>query len=307
MPRRYFENFPFLFYNNKLCRDISRRAKLVESETNSPYVFYPYTLNNQLRSDQLADYYFEDPKLDWLVYLSNGIIDPYYGWYLDDEKFDDLIRQKYTSLEQAQKKIIFYRNNWYNDRTELSPSFYDNTLAKQYKKYYEPIWGSGSKIVAYRRKPEDITMNINRILQYSILTDNASKTFSTAETIDIRLTGTNTVGTGELVFSNSTTVTIKNVSGITTANSSDTKFIIGETSGANVTVDSVITVYENFNEEEEIFWSPVSYYDYERELNESKKELRLIDLSLTDFLIDEFTDKLKDDIDPDTNLPIEET
>ena len=150
-------------------------------------------------------------------------------------------------------------------------------------------------------------MNINRILQYSILSDTASKAFTTAETIDIRTTGTNTVGTGELVFSNSTTVTIKNVSGITTANSSDTKFIIGETSGANVTVDSVITVYENFNEEEEVYWSPVSYFDYERELNESKKELRLIDLSLTDFLIDEFTDKLKDDIDPDTNLPIEET
>jgi len=150
-------------------------------------------------------------------------------------------------------------------------------------------------------------MNINRILQYSILSDTASKAFTTAETIDIRTTGTNTVGTGELVFSNSTTVTIKNVSGITTANSSDTKFIIGETSGANVTVDSVITVYENFNEEEEVYWSPVSYFGYERELNESKKELRLIDLSLTDFLIDEFTDKLKDDIDPDTNLPIEET
>lgn len=306
MPRRYFENFPYVFYNNKLCRDISRRVKLVESETNSPYVFYPYTVNDQLRSDQLSSYYFDDPKLDWLIYLSNGIIDPYYGWYLNDEKFEQLIVEKYSSLEQAQKKIIYYQNNWANDTTELSPSFYDNTLAKQYKKYYNPIWGIGSKIVGYRRKQDDTTMNTNRILQYTISAENSNTEFIQSELIDIRITGTNTVGTGELIFANSSSITIKNVSGITTANSSDTKFIIGETSGANVTVNSVITVYENFNEQEEVFWSAVSYYDYEQLLNEQKKQLKLIDLSLTDFIVDEFNTKLKDDIDPDTNLPIEE-
>jgi hypothetical protein len=235
--------------------------------------------------------------------MSNEIIDPYYQWYLNDAQFESLIIEKYGSIEHAQKKIIFYRNNWDSDDRELSVSFYNNTLQQSWKKYYSPIWGPGNKIVSYKRKQFDATTNLNRIVEYNISANNTSNGFIAGELVDIKIPGQDaTVGTGEVIIANSTILRIKNVDGNTSANSTFNKTIVGETTFANVTVSNADITFQNFTVDEGVFWSAVSYYDYETEINEQKKNIKLVGSGQHILLVDQFQQAMNEDVDSTTNL-----
>lgn len=288
----YFTKIPTIYYNNSLCRDISRRAKIVDDAArNSPYVFLPYEIKNSLRSDLIADYYYNDSQLDWLIYLSNRIVDPYYGWYLDQSSLNDLIIQKHGSLENSQKKIAFYRNNWANDDTEISVSQYNNTIALSWRKYFSPVWGNRSKIVSYKRKQFDATINTNRIIEYG----SGNSSFTVGELVDIKETlNGSTLGVGEVVFSNSSILRIQSVSGNTTANTTHQKIIVGESSNSIVTVSTSNTILENITSEEEVFWSPVYLYEHENEKNEQKKVIDLIDSDRVYDIVSQFEERLSE-------------
>lgn len=301
----YFTKLPNIIYSNTIVKDITRRAKIVEGDAGkSPYVFYPYELNNEHRADHIADYYYGDPYKDWFIYMSNDIIDPFYGWYLSEDQFNELMIEKYGSVENSKKKIKYYRNNWYNDDEELTVSFYNNTLANSDMKYYSAVWSPNTdKIVKYVRKKDDHTMNTNKILEYTITTNNYIHSFISGEIVDLKNTGQEaTVATGELVTANSTKIRIQSVSGNTTANSSLVLDIVGEDSFANMSVNAVSTVQENISNGEAVYWSPVYYYEWEQELNEQKKNILLVSDEDADIVIEQFERKINEDVDPETGL-----
>lgn len=304
MPHRYFEKLPNILYSNTIVKDISRRARLVQDKNRSPYVFYPYELVHDLRPDHVAEYYYEDAYLDWFIFMSNEIIDPYYGWYLNEDKFNDLMIQKYGTVEKSKKKIKFYRNNWYTDDTELSVDYYNNTLSNDWKKYYSPVWSiTAEKVMSYVRKQDDVTMNTNKILEYTITANNSNVSFTNNEIVDLKLNGQEaTVGTGELVTANTTKIRIQSVSGNTFANSSVILNIVGEDSSCNCSVNAVSTVQENITNNEAVFWSPVYYYDWEQELNEQKKNILLVSSDDMPTLMRQFERKINEDVDTETGL-----
>jgi hypothetical protein len=157
--------------------------------------------------------------------------------------------------------------------------------------------------MSWGRKEDDTITNTNRIVEYTITSNANANTFNVGEQIDVKITGfTEKVGAGEIVVANSSVLLVQSMSGNTSANSTHTKTIVGETNSANVTVNGVTILYENFPEDEEKFWTPISYYDYEVELNEAKKTIRLVDSGVHQLLVDEFARKLRDGVDPLTNL-----
>lgn len=286
----YFSKLPNIFYNNQQCKDITRRVKLDQNPRVTPYLFYPYEIENELRSDQVSENYYDDPFLDWFIYVTNGIVDPFYGWYVSEDKFNDLMVQKYGSLELALKKIKFYRNNWDNDSTELSVSSYNNTLPLEWRKYYDPIWATKSKVISYKRKQIDTTINTNRIIEY-----NAGNNFIVGEIMDVKATlNGSALATGEVVFSNSTITRVQSVIGNTFANTSLPRVVFGETSKSFVTVTQANTIVENITSSEEVFWSPVSFYDWEREKNEQRKNIDLIGNRSTLEIMNEIDRKLSE-------------
>lgn len=297
MPQ-YFRNFPTIIYNGREVRDITRVAKIENTDTASPYVFYPYTITHWLRSDNIAEYYYDDPYNDWLVYLSNKIIDPYYQWYLTNDALHSLIVEKYGSIEIAQRKVKYYQNNWSDDDIQITPSFYNNNLPDLHKKYYNPVFSSNQKIISYKRKEDDVVTNTNRILQYTIASNNANIAFTAGELVNVRATGQDaTIGKGEIAFSNSTVIQLQSVSGETHANSTVQKDLLGTVSGANCTVNAVSIHMENFSNNEAIFWSEVTYYDWEVLQNELKKDINLVSDALAPLLVNEFRQKISEDAD----------
>ncbi len=186
---KLFAKYPTIFYEGLKCVDMTRRVKISSESRRNPNLFYPLTLNAGLRADSLADAYYDDAELDWLIWFSNDIIDTYYEWYLDEFEFNEFIRQKYGTTEFAIKKTVFWRNNWAPDDTELSPSIFNNNIANDAKQYYSAKFGPGTDVISYIRKRADWRVATNKILQYNV-TYTTGNSFSNGEILDIKFGNT---------------------------------------------------------------------------------------------------------------------
>ena len=293
MPDQFFKKFPTISYSNTVCRDITKRVVINNDIKTNIDLYYPIEIEAGFRPDQLTEAAYQDEELDWMIYLTNNIVDPYYEWYIGEIDFNDFIVTKYGSSANAQEQIRFYRNNWYEDDNQITPETYETVIDLAWRKYYEPVFTPTNHIYSYRRKKEDWVVNTNRILQYNVTLANSEVGFANDEIVDIKYSG-EIVGGGTCIVSNSTTLIIHHVSGNTSANTTATKDIIGETSGANGTANALTVLSENFTEEEGRFWSNVSFYDVELELWESRKTVEVINSDLITNITEDVYNKLRE-------------
>lgn len=269
MAENYFEKFPTITYNNTECKNLTRRVKIDEKTRNNLTLYYTYTVSDGTRPDIITQAYYEDPQLDWLLWLTNYQVDPYYQWTLSEQDFEDYLIKKYGSIEASQKKIIFYRNNWYDDDNTLTPSFYENHLDYDWKKYYGPVYGNGTQILFYKRREEDWVMETNQIHKLEIAN---TEPFVLGELVDV-ISGAVRTGGGEVTAVSNTYIMIKNIDGSFAANST----VTGETSNSAQTVTATSLVYQAISNTEAIFWSPVYFYDIENETNAYNRTINILD------------------------------
>jgi len=140
----YFSAFPLTNYAGIVCTNITLRAKLLDSVKVAKTLYYPYTIKEGERPDIVAFNYYGACHYDWIVFLSNDIIDPYYDWPLDSQTFDAYIAGKYGAPEMAQQTTKCYRTNdvtWYqsiNDNSYLTPVQF-NGLPSSAQSSYQPV------------------------------------------------------------------------------------------------------------------------------------------------------------------------
>ena len=269
----YFNKIPSITYNGYTCKNLLARAAISSETKANKQIFYPYTMQNEMRVDQLADRYYDSSEYTWIVWYSNDTVDPYYDYPLTQNEFERFITDKYGSVEEAQRKIYYYRVDWSNDAAILSISQFES-LSGSFKKYYDPIVNADLTLVGYRRKREDDTVATNRVLSLSVSNvSNSTVNFTAGE--EIRIDPTNYAF---CTASNNTVVTVQHITGSFTANSTYTPTITGQESGIQATVTAVNQIAVTSAWTDAIYWSPVTYYEYEEELNERKKEMQLIDV-----------------------------
>ena len=95
---KYFENFPIIEYQGSRVRDITRRSAFIKAIANNPFIYYPYTVKEGERAEDVARWYYGSVDYIWVVYMSNNIIDPYYEWPMDPQTFKDYLVKKYSEL-----------------------------------------------------------------------------------------------------------------------------------------------------------------------------------------------------------------
>mgnify|MGYP001600190963 CR=1 FL=1 len=86
---KYFEKFPVISYANTAARDITRRTAILSSIYSNPTLYYPYQIEQFERPDNISDRYYNDQYMDWILYMTNKIVDLYYDWYMDDNTFNN--------------------------------------------------------------------------------------------------------------------------------------------------------------------------------------------------------------------------
>jgi len=289
MAENYFSKFPAVVYANTFAVDLTARAVIAASVPTSPFVYYSYDVSNGQRADEIADNYYNDQYMDWILYFSNRIIDPYYQWYMTNDKFNAYLISKYnTTISNLQNKISYYRNNWYNgDR--ISVSSY-NALPENHHRYYQPVINIDTgEIINYIRIQADWTINTNALISVTC----AANTFTKNEVVYIHFDA-NHIGRGQVSYSNNTSLVLQHVSGTLYTNGSvsitGNSYIYGMESQVNTAFTATTSLANNIVTGEEIYWDPVTIYDYENEKNESRKVIKIIDSGVSGALSSKLTE-----------------
>ena len=169
----YFRNLPVINYDIKgtkpyyftSARNIMIRQKIRDAIKNSVVTLYPYRIVDGDRPDILAELYYDNPSLYWLIFLINDVKDPYYDWPLSTVEFDTYIKDKYGSSDAAQAAVHEYYQIIRAARTNSKMVDDDEAISKQVRYIidsttYDSL-ASGSKGILYKYDWE-FEMNENK-------------------------------------------------------------------------------------------------------------------------------------------------
>jgi hypothetical protein len=273
---RYFNRFPLVDYNGTPAKNILARVDFTDQTKKDIYVNFDYVLQEgSTRPDILSFNYYNSTQYDWLIYMTNNIIDPYHDYYKSQDDFKNYIVGKYGTAEIARSKILFYRNDWAPDESLITETVYDS-LSTVIKKYWKPKINTTNQINGYERIKEDWVVSTNRIVQLTVTADISG--FIIGDTIN----QTSTDASGILVSKD-------DAAGILIVQHVDGAYAVSTVDG----IASVIILKENISTLEASFWAPVYAYEYEEEQNELKKYISLIKSSYVPDVEKSFIEQLK--------------
>jgi len=110
----YFSFFPTTSHDlkdvNRVTEvtNILRRFKVRTKVKNIVGTYYDYTMHEGDRMDSIAERYYGDSNLAWVILHFNDIVDPYYDLPLFGKQFSDYITEKYGSVTIARATIKNY-------------------------------------------------------------------------------------------------------------------------------------------------------------------------------------------------------
>lgn len=117
---KYFEYFPKTTYAvanssftmEKVVVDISLKTRIIDQiGKDDPYIFLPYTVKDDEKAEDVADFYYGDVDYIWLVYLSNDIVDPYDQWVKNTNQFNQYLEMKYSARAGSDDVITWTKAN----------------------------------------------------------------------------------------------------------------------------------------------------------------------------------------------------
>ena len=282
----YFRKFPLIVYNNETALNILRRVDFNREVKGFYTAFYDTDMKEGERVETLAYDYYDDVDLDWLIYHTNDIIDPYNDVPLEDDVLLANIKSKYGSIAKSQKKVYLYRNNYRDDISVIPNGSYD-ALSANRKKYWD-LTSSITGVTGYKRKEEEIYATTNMIISYSFSIEVAN-TFTNDEIVSF--TSGVKSGTATVASANTTSVVLQHISGDWSTMTADFD-VTGDDSNETITFNhDTYTLLQNvIPADEQIYFSPLYYFDYEVELNETKRKIFLVDRAYKDKLNEQLDD-----------------
>lgn len=84
-------------------KNLWRRAKLRDDIANATTTFNYYQIKDNERPDQVAEKFYGDPELDWVILITNNIININNDWPLDNNSLYKYLIDKYESEEELSK------------------------------------------------------------------------------------------------------------------------------------------------------------------------------------------------------------
>lgn len=84
-------------------KNLWRRAKVREDIASIASAFDYYQIQDNERPDQIAEKFYEDPELDWVILIANNITNINTDWPLDNNSLYNYLIDKYGSEEVLQQ------------------------------------------------------------------------------------------------------------------------------------------------------------------------------------------------------------
>lgn len=255
---RYFDRFPLVNYDGIPAKNLLTKVDFTQESMRDIYSNFDYVLEPGMnRADMISYSYYDSSQYDWLIYLSNTVIDPYHDFYMSEQDFNAYIIGKYGSRQNALNTIKFYRNDWASDDSLIDVNIYES-LGPQIRKYWKPVVDITNKIIGYDRVKEDWISSTNMI-------------------VSLKLTDVSVIADADIIQQASTDAKGTLISIDTTTNIALVQHVIGmfEADGTD-TIEEVTVIQQVISDEEAPFWAAVNAYEYEEEKNELKRYVNII-------------------------------
>ena len=151
-PNSYFRQLPNLdypslkndrnsAYDYQIVKNIFKRAVLRDDVFNEVTAFTKYSVQGDQRPDQIANIFYNDSGLDWVILTTNNIVHLRDEWPMGNQDFLTYLNEKYTSdqlsnihhyetdlLRDSQGKLI--QPKGLNVPGDYSISFLDNGVLR---------------------------------------------------------------------------------------------------------------------------------------------------------------------------------
>ena len=89
-------------------KNLFRRFKLREDIASDFSAFEQYSIRGDERPDQVADFFYDDPTLDWVILTTNNAINQNHSWPMTNSQFYDYMYDKYGMNINAIKHYETY-------------------------------------------------------------------------------------------------------------------------------------------------------------------------------------------------------
>ena len=99
----YFQNFPYTYYSLdntrtvQIVTDITNRAVISDEVKTNLGLYDEYDIKDGETPELVADRFYNNPELHWIVLQYNDIIDPRFDWPLDINNLTRYVTGKYNS------------------------------------------------------------------------------------------------------------------------------------------------------------------------------------------------------------------
>jgi hypothetical protein len=257
---RYFDRFPIVDYDGDIAKNILARVDFTEKTKRDIYSTFQFTLEEGFERPDLLSYnYYGSSKFDWMIYLTNNIVDPYYDYYRPAEDFKSYMLSKYGSNSNARSITLFYRLNWHEDERLITVQQYESLTANETanaRKYWKPKITNTGAVIGYERIKEDWTVSTNKVLSLTLTVSPAG--FQVGDRVS--QTSTGAFATIDYIDLENKLLTVKHVSG---------SFAVNEAEG----IKEITLISQNIPEDEAQYWYAVNAYDDEQETNELKRNV----------------------------------
>ena len=100
----YFKSFPYTLYSLdntttvQVVTDITNRVALSDEVKTNLSLFDEYDIKDGETPELVADKFYSNPELHWLILHYNEIIDPRFDWPLDTNNFNRQVASKYANV-----------------------------------------------------------------------------------------------------------------------------------------------------------------------------------------------------------------
>tara|TARA_B100000073_G_scaffold73454_1_gene55124 strand:- start:157 stop:2220 length:2064 start_codon:yes stop_codon:yes gene_type:complete len=89
--------FPWSEQQYKVAKNIFRRFKINDSALDTAMYFRKLTVTDADRPDVISQKVYGTSDYDWVILMSNNVINPYFDWPMSQPVLDDYINQKYDA------------------------------------------------------------------------------------------------------------------------------------------------------------------------------------------------------------------
>lgn len=101
----YFKYLPKLLYSNsnkdqnyKLVSNLLAKSVFLSDILENASLYYPYDVQEGEKPEDVSLKFYNDQGKHWIIMMSNDVIDPNYDWVMETRIFDKYINSKYSSL-----------------------------------------------------------------------------------------------------------------------------------------------------------------------------------------------------------------